>query len=156
MDVADRRRRMVDSSPLAWRFALAVTLVAGIVRLAIGGLTPLYPDETYYWEWSRHLAAGYFDHPPLIAWLIRAGTLLAGDTPLGVRLFPVAAGILAGLWICAGARRLAGDRAAPVAAIVFALMPLSAAGLILATPDAPLFAAVSATMPPSLRQSRSR
>ena len=142
---------MVDSSPLAWRFALAVTLVAGIVRLAIGGLTPLYPDETYYWEWSRHLAAGYFDHPPLIAWLIRAGTLLAGDTPLGVRLFPVAAGILAGLWICAGARRLAGDRAALVAAIVFALMPLSAAGLILATPDAPLFAAVSATMYAVLR-----
>jgi 4-amino-4-deoxy-L-arabinose transferase-like glycosyltransferase len=93
---------------------------------------------------SRHLAAGYVDHPPMIAWLIRGGTLVAGDTALGVRLFPVVAGIVAGLFICGGARRLGGERAALVAAVIFAVMPLSAAGLILATPDAPLFAAAAA------------
>src|SRR5688572_7253313 len=97
--------------------AIAITLVAGLVRLIIAALTPLFPDETYYWEWSRHLATGYFDHPPMIAWLIRAGTLLAGDTPLGVRLFPVIAGVVAGLCICSGTRRLAGQRAAMLAAI---------------------------------------
>ena len=43
---------------------------------------PLVPDETYYWEWSRHLAAGYFDHPPAIAWLVRAGTALVGKRRL--------------------------------------------------------------------------
>lgn len=128
------------------RLTFAVIAVAGIVRLAIAALTPLFPDETYYWEWSRRLALGYFDHPPMIAWLIRAGTLVAGDTPLGVRLFPVLAGVVATLFLCASARRLAGERAALLAAIVFAVMPLSAAGLILATPDAPLLAAISATM----------
>jgi 4-amino-4-deoxy-L-arabinose transferase-like glycosyltransferase len=127
------------------RTALAVTIVAGIVRLIIAALTPLFPDETYYWEWSRRLAAGYFDHPPMIAWLIRAGTTLAGDTPLGVRLFPGMAGIVAALFVVAAAKRLAGDRAALLAAIVFAVMPLSAAGLVLATPDAPLLAAAAAT-----------
>lgn len=131
--------------------AIAITLVAGLVRLIIGALTPLFPDESYYWEWSRRLAAGYFDHPPMIAWLIRAGTLIAGDTPFGVRLFPVIAGVVAGLCICAGARRVAGERAAMLAAIVFALMPLSAAGLILATPDAPLFAAAAVTLYAVLR-----
>jgi 4-amino-4-deoxy-L-arabinose transferase-like glycosyltransferase len=104
----------------------------------------LFPDETYYWEWSRHLALGYYDHPPAIAWLIRAGTSIAGDTSFGVRLFPVLAGTLASLFIALSARRLADERAALTTAIIFAVMPLSAAGLVLATPDAPLFAAISA------------
>lgn len=133
------------------RLTLAVIVVAGIVRLAIAALTPLFPDETYYWEWSRHLAVGYFDHPPMIAWLIRAGTLVAGNTPFGVRLFPVLAGVVGTFFVCASARRLAGEPGALLAAVVFAVMPLSAAGLILATPDAPLLAAISATIYALLR-----
>lgn len=127
-----------------WRLALVITVGAGLLRLVLGGTTPLFPDETYYWEWSRHLATGYFDHPPVIAWLVKAGTVIAGNTPLGVRLGPIVAGIAAGICIAAAARRLAGNAAAIVAAMVFAAMPLSAAGLILATPDAPLFAAAAA------------
>lgn len=129
-----------------WRRAVGVLVVAGSIRLALAALTPLFPDETYYWEWSRRLAAGYFDHPPMIAWLIRAGTLLAGDTALGVRLGPVLAGIVGTFFVSASARRIAGDRAALLTAIIFAVMPLSAAGLILATPDAPLLAAAAATV----------
>jgi 4-amino-4-deoxy-L-arabinose transferase-like glycosyltransferase len=128
------------------RTALLIAGVAGLTRVVIAASTPLFPDETYYWEWSRHLAAGYFDHPPVIAWLIRAGTLVAGATPLGVRLGPVLAGIVAGLFLMAAARRLGGDRAGLLASLIFALMPLSAAGLVLATPDAPLFAAAAATI----------
>jgi 4-amino-4-deoxy-L-arabinose transferase-like glycosyltransferase len=85
------------------RAPLAITLAAGLVRLGVGTTTPLFPDETYYWEWSRRLAAGYFDHPPVIALLIRAGTAVAGDTPLGVRLLPILAGVAAALFLCAAA-----------------------------------------------------
>src|SRR5205085_1121935 len=57
---------------------IAGVLVAGVlVRLLLAGLVPLFGDEAYYWEWSRHLAPGYFDHPPGIALLIRGGTTLA-------------------------------------------------------------------------------
>jgi 4-amino-4-deoxy-L-arabinose transferase-like glycosyltransferase len=129
----------------------AVTFGAGLVRLVIGALTPLYPDETYYWEWSRRLAWGYFDHPPAIAWLIRAGTSIGSETPFGVRLFPVVVGTIGSLLICAAARRLAGNRAALLAAVVFAVMPVSAAGLVLATPDAPLLAAAAAVVYSVLR-----
>ena len=30
----------------------------------------LVPDEAYYWLWSRVPSAGYYDHPPMIAWWI--------------------------------------------------------------------------------------
>ena len=63
---------------------LAIVLIRGIVLAA----TPLSFDEAYYWLWSKHLAAGYLDHPPLIAFLIRAGTTIFGDTSTGVRFVP--------------------------------------------------------------------
>jgi 4-amino-4-deoxy-L-arabinose transferase-like glycosyltransferase len=75
--------------------------------------------------------------------LIRAGTarpavLGPEPTALAVRFFPVLAGGVAALAAAATARRIAGARAALFAAIAFAIMPLAAAGLVLATPDAPL------------------
>ena len=133
------------------RFAVVVVVATTIVRLVIAALTPLFPDETYYWEWSRHLAAGYYDHPPMIAWLIRFGTSIAGHTALGVRLGSVLAGALGTLFVCACARRIADDRAALLTATIFAVMPLSAAGLVLATPDAPVLAASAATVYAILR-----
>lgn len=64
----------------------ALLAVLTVLRLLVAALVPLAPDEAYYWVWSRALAPGYLDHPPMVALWIRAGTLLAGQTPLGVRL----------------------------------------------------------------------
>lgn len=123
--------------------AVAIVTVAAAVRLVFAALIPVFPDETYYWEWSRRLAPGYFDHPAAIALLIRLGHLAlapfhAGATPLAVRLAVIVAGWIAALVTVAIARRLRGDAAAIRAAIVVSVMPLAAAGLILATPDVPV------------------
>ena len=67
------------------RLALILIIVLLALRAVFAALLPLSADEAYYWLWSQHPAWGYFDHPPMIAWLIRAGTLVLGDTPLGVR-----------------------------------------------------------------------
>ena len=46
----------------------------------------LLPDEATYWVWSRHLAASYFDHPPLSFWIAWAAMKLTGsDAVLVVR-----------------------------------------------------------------------
>ena len=48
----------------------------------------LTSDEGYYWFYSQRLQWGYYDHPPLIAALIKAGcSLFPGE--LGVRFFNV-------------------------------------------------------------------
>ena len=141
----------LEKDARAWRQALGITAAAALVRLAFAAWLPLYPDETYYWDWSRHLANGYFDHPPAIAWLIALGTSLAhafgaGPSPFSIRVFPVLVGSACGLFTTLIARRIGGGPAARTAAMVFALMPLAASGLILATPDAPLLAASSAAL----------
>lgn len=134
-----------------WRAALAIVGVATVVRLVYAALLPLFPDEAYYWEWSRHLANGYFDHPPAIAHLIAAGTGLfalfgADPSPLAIRFFPVLAGGVASFYAARIAFMLGGAAAAKIAATVFALMPLAATGLVLATPDAPLLATSAAAL----------
>src|ERR1700733_13981693 len=48
----------------------------------------LQGDEAYYWMYSRYLDWGYFDHPPMVALLIRIGDSIMHNE-LGLRLFTV-------------------------------------------------------------------
>src|SRR5438270_7942469 len=59
------------------------------LRLVAAAFTPITFDEAYYWMWSKSLAGGYYDHPPMVALVIRLGTMIAGDTELGVRLVSI-------------------------------------------------------------------
>ena len=135
---------------------LSVLYLAGaeVVWILAAFWIPLFPDEMYYWEWSRHLAAGYFDHPPAIAWLIRGGTLLLGSTAIGVRLPSIICGMIAALGVQASAGELGGAEAARRAAAIFVTLPLLSGVFILATPDAPLLAAVSWALYAVLRATR--
>lgn len=75
----------------AWLTAAAIIAGMTIMRLVYAGMLDLRTDEAYYWTWSKELQLCFLDHPPMIAWFIRLGTALFGDTNLGVRF----AGILA-------------------------------------------------------------
>ncbi|MCI0404912.1 MAG: glycosyltransferase family 39 protein, partial [candidate division Zixibacteria bacterium] len=63
-------------------------LIGGIFagRLVMALALPLTPQEAYYWNYSRHLALSYFDHPPLVAWTISLFTFVFGHSELAVRL----------------------------------------------------------------------
>lgn len=133
-----------DATP-SWRQVLAWIAGAAVLRALLASAVPLLPDETYYWEWSRRLEAGYFDHPPGIALLIKLGTSLLGATTAGVRAGPAIAALATHLAAVACAWHLAGKgaegaAAARRAAILMTLLPIATLGLVLATPDAALFA----------------
>jgi len=59
-----------------------------LINLLQAGMTELFDDEAYYWVYSHYLDWGYFDHPPMIALLIKAGYFLVRNE-LGVRLLTV-------------------------------------------------------------------
>jgi Dolichyl-phosphate-mannose-protein mannosyltransferase len=56
-----------------------------LLALAQAASTELIADEAYYWVYSRFPAWGYFDHPPMIAFLIKSGYAIFHNE-LGVRL----------------------------------------------------------------------
>ncbi len=65
---------------------LFIFLVAWlIINLVQSYFTNLAHDEAYYWMYSRNLDWGYFDHPPMIALLIKAGYSLF-QNEMGIRL----------------------------------------------------------------------
>jgi dolichol-phosphate mannosyltransferase len=60
--------------------------------------TGLVPDEAYYWDWSRYLSFGYFDHPPMVAWFIYLSTHLLGNTFLGIKITAVLCSFIASIF----------------------------------------------------------
>ena len=124
---------------------LIALLLAG--RLVVAALVPLAPDEAYYALWARHLSPGYFDHPPMIAFFIRAGTALFGETPFGVRLVCVLSALPTSWLIWRSASLLLRDEAAgPIAALVFNVTLIGYFGMAVATPDAPLIVFAAAML----------
>ena len=125
----------------ARRGALALlALVAGIVGLRVLALayarTDLFVDEAQYWLWGRELAFGYYSKPPLIGWVIRAVTELAGSNAIfWVRLAaPLAHGATA-LILAQIAAETAGRRAALWVALGYLTLPMVAVGSAVISTD---------------------
>jgi hypothetical protein len=104
-----------------------------LLSLLQAGLTELQDDEAYYWVFSKYPAWGYFDHPPMTALLVKAGTaLLPGE--LGVRLFPLLLNFLTVLLL----EKLCGRKNPPLFyALALSLAAFQLAGWM-ASPDASL------------------
>ena len=107
---------------------------------------PVFSQEAYYWTYAQHPDFSYFDHPPMVAWLIWVGTKVFGDGSVGLR---------AGTWLCGLASTRLGvlllrdfgvDRVGQSAWIVLAMVsPIVVMTHFLANPDAPLIAAWTLT-----------
>ncbi len=125
---------------------LALALLT-LLRLAVAGALPLSADEAYYWVWSRALAPGYLDHPPMVALWIAAGTALLGDGALGVRLLAPLAAAAGSLLLASAARDLLPGRHAGVtAAVLLNATLVLGVGSVTMTPDTPLLLFWTATL----------
>ena len=121
---------------------MILALVA--LRLVAAAWTPLTFDEAYYWMWSKSPAFGYYDHPPMVALVIRAGTSLGGDTEIGVRLMSILLALPMSYAIYRAAAILFGsERLAASAAILLNVTLMAAVGTLIVTPDSPLLVASS-------------
>jgi 4-amino-4-deoxy-L-arabinose transferase-like glycosyltransferase len=133
--------RRVRDLGLAGQVNFWLLALAGLtaLRLVLAATIPLSPDEIYYWLWSVDPQPGYFDHPPMVAYWIRAGTGLFGNTPLGVRFFgPVAAALGSVLLWDAGEHLWPKRHAGLIAASLFNATIILGVGAIVMTPDTPL------------------
>jgi hypothetical protein len=108
-----------------------------ILNLVQSFFTEIMEDEAYYWLYSEFLDWGYFDHPPMVAVLIKLGYSIIPNA-LGARLFPsiLGAGTIYIIWLLlpAQARNL---KLFFWIVSAMSLMHLNVAGFI-ALPDIPL------------------
>jgi hypothetical protein len=80
---------MKQKFPALFLYFLLAVLILNILQAAT---TELIFDEAYYWYYAKDLSWGYFDHPPMVAFLISLGsTLFNGE--LGIRLLSCVLGV---------------------------------------------------------------
>jgi 4-amino-4-deoxy-L-arabinose transferase-like glycosyltransferase len=120
----------------AARFALALGLLT-LLRLVVAAIIPVSPDEAYYWLWAQAPAAGYYDHPFMVAAWVHIGTGIFGHTALGIRLLGPISTAIASYAVLDAARRLGIGRGYGAAILLNATL-LFGAGSVLMTPDTPL------------------
>ncbi len=130
-----------------WRTGAVGIIVAGAaLRLVYSGQVELLPEETYYWNYARHLDIGYLDHPPMVAWLIGAGTSVFGSSEFGVRVGALCTGAVATFFTYRLTENLFGRPSALAAAVLMQTLPFFFLAGMLMTPDAPLTAAWAASL----------
>jgi 4-amino-4-deoxy-L-arabinose transferase-like glycosyltransferase len=126
------------------RWVWAVVAIQ-LLRLLVGALFELVPQEAYYVFYARHPALSYFDHPGVLAWLLALPARARPPPPLLVRLVP----FLLSMVTLAGVVRL-GRRFVPGApgrpALLLATTGLVSILTVIALPDGPLMAAWTWTL----------
>ena len=137
-----RRPAAPDVSPDDAYLRLAAVAVFGVTLLRLfwlaAGTTDLYPDEAQYWLWSRTPDFGYYSKPPLVAWIIAATTLFAGDEPFGIRLAAPFLHAGTALVILAVGRRLYDARTGCWAAVAYVTLPAVSISAGIISTDVPL------------------
>jgi dolichyl-phosphate-mannose-protein mannosyltransferase len=108
------------SSPLA--FAVYLALVKLFLHLLTANRYGYFRDELYYIACGEHLAWGYVDHAPMVAWLVKLSRTLFGDSLFALRLFPAVAGALKVFLTGLIARELGGNRFAVALACLCVLV----------------------------------
>ncbi len=121
---------MTASSNRALLWFCIAWLLLNVLQAAFTGLAN---DEAYYWMYAKNLDVGYFDHPPMIALMIRAGYWLF-HSELGLRLFTVLLGTL----IIPVLYRLTDKKDFPLLVLLTCSATVFQVYGFIAVPDAPL------------------
>ncbi len=117
--------------------AAAVVVGAALVRISLIRPLGLTDTEAYYAAWSRFPSAGYYDHPPMIAWMIRL-TTRASDSAMAVRLGPLICGVVFAGLVYRFTRQLFTPRAGLFAVVMVTALPAFSATGFMANPESPL------------------
>jgi hypothetical protein len=136
------------------RFFWGLLIVVTLWKFFAGATLGLLFDECYYWAWSLHPQACYFDHPPLTGWLITSGHLLWGHSALAVRFWAVVSGVILALAGRELGNGMFGKESGNRAGIFLLLAPIFAGNALLMTPDTFLIPAWACSVLCTWRASR--
>lgn len=125
------------NSPTERNLFAGIAVLALLAKLLLAAVIPLSADESYYWVWTRHLDFGYYDHPPMVAWLFALGKFLEpfGHAVRWPAVILAHGSIALWGWMLKDAFP---ERAHLVWLGLFLACPLTGIGGIVVTPDLPL------------------
>ena len=125
---------MLSKLPKLFLYLLGVVLILNLLQ---ANFTNLIFDEAYYWYYAKNLDWGYFDHPPMVALMIKIGSFFF-DGELGVRFMStvLSIGTMLLLWAIIDHPKKK-DHVLHFYLVTFSMTLLNAYGFF-ALPDTPL------------------
>ncbi|MHB8455246.1 MAG: ArnT family glycosyltransferase [Acidiferrobacterales bacterium] len=113
-----------------------ITLFSTLVlKVILAATVPVTADEAYFIGWGQHLSYGYYDHPPLIGWILYL-LLKLGHSTLLLRSPAVAMSTIIGVGIYLLLRRYDRSRAYLIS-VLYMVSPIGVLGVLITT-DTPL------------------
>ncbi len=111
----------------------AVLIILFIVRLILITKIDLIPEETYYWQWSRHLSLSYYDMSPMIAYTIALTTLFGKlNSQFFVRLAAPIISLLLSLYVYLALKKITNNNLLSLLwAVLLNVIPILNVGSIL-------------------------
>ncbi|MHC4692570.1 MAG: ArnT family glycosyltransferase [Planctomycetota bacterium] len=119
-----------------WRRIVPIILVSFAVKCLLAWSFLFTGDEAYHVIWGKNIAPGYYDHPPLIGWLLNM-LLNLGRSIVLMRLPPILFSTAVGVGIYLLLRPF-GRRKAFLVFLLYIISPVNMAFFAILT-DAPLF-----------------
>ncbi len=119
------------------RVVLILLSLLALLNTIYNATLPLYIDEAYYYLWSQRLDFSYFDHPPMVAYLMYIFSFL-GDSEAALRMVTIFCMSGAGLFVYLLAREVHGREVALWAFMIAITLPAVTMGYTIVTPDSPL------------------
>ena len=109
-----------------------------IIKLILAYLVPITSDEAYFLTWGENLDVNYYDHPPMIGWIVYIFSLL-GNHIFFCRLFPIICGIIVAIAMYLIVKDVFKDETkARLIALTYLAAPLNILFVLIST-DTPLF-----------------
>lgn len=120
------------------RLFVKTTTVLTLARLLIAGSFGLTDDESHYWQYSQHLDFSYYDHPPMVGYLIFISTKILGNNLYGVRLPAIICFLIALVYFYKLVKELYNTQIAFYSCLVLNFIPVVFTGSVVTIPDSPL------------------
>lgn len=134
----------LGSNRIQKRFFL-VFLITLFFKLFIAATIPMTGDEALFIVWGRDLAWGYYDHPPMIAWVL-ALVMELSSSLYAVRMPAVLSNHLIALGLIYLIQRFGGDSdRAYAVGMIYVLLPISVLN-VLVTNDTTLMVFLFASL----------
>ncbi|MCM8764890.1 MAG: dolichyl-phosphate-mannose-protein mannosyltransferase, partial [Candidatus Omnitrophica bacterium] len=70
------------------KFFIWILGISTFARLLMAKVVPISGDEAYFIIWANHLNYGYYEHPPMIGWIMWLFSF-AGNDIFAYRMFPI-------------------------------------------------------------------
>lgn len=118
-------------------YGLLLVVFIAVFNFIYNVSLPIHPDEAYYWYWSKRLELGYFDHPPMVAYLIKSATLFS-DNVFFVRLPAILSVVISSFFLYLLTKKIKDEKAAFLALVIYLSLPVIQVSATITTPDSAL------------------